>query len=74
MSYQGQISNELKDILLMLLLRFREATVEELMMRIDSYRGNLEKAISTNIKLEDGPELFLENKEVEKSHNLKRLS
>ena len=44
------------------------------MMRIDSYRGNLEKAISTNIKLEDGPELFLENKEVEKSHNLKRLS
>ena len=72
--YQGQISHELKDILMMLFLNFREVTFEELSMRIENYRGNLDKAISTNIKLEDGPELFLENKEVEKSHNLKRLS
>lgn len=40
---------------------------------IDLYKGDMDKPISTTIKLEDGPE-FVEPKEIEKTYNLKRLS
>ena len=40
---------------------------------LENYREEFDKAVSTNIKLEDGPEI-LESREEDKKDNLRRLS
>ena len=82
---QGLLSLSLKDILMKLLLDYKNTSFNELNSMIEVYRSDQDRPVSTNIKLEDGPE-FAEAKEGEdverdketgrdssKTHSLKRL-
>ena len=69
---EEHISSYLRHVLVTL-LSDKESTYDELIEIIDVYRTEMDKPISANIKLEDGP-LFVKQTDLEKSYNLRRLS